>query len=102
MEPLTLRSLSPQSCALVVRAQPGAKRSGLVGLWNGRLKIALRSPAQAGRANEELIEVLADLLGLARKSLCLKSGERNRLKEVVLPLSIEEARRLLNELLPDK
>ncbi len=102
MEPLTLRSLSPHSCALAVRAQPGAKRSGLVGLWNGRLKIALRAPAQAGRANEELIEVLADLLGLQRKSLSLKSGEKNRLKEIVLPLSIEEARRLLNELLPDK
>lgn len=102
MDPLTLRTLSPQSCALLVRAQPGAKRSGLVGRWNGRLKIALRSPAQAGRANEELIEVLADLLGLQSRSLCLKSGEKNRLKEIVLPLSIEDARRLLNELLPDK
>ncbi len=100
MGPLTLRALSPRSCVLLVRAQPGAKRSALVGLWNGRLKIALRSPAEDGRANHELIEVLADALGLARRSLSLKSGEKNRLKEIVLPLSIDEARRLLNELLP--
>ena len=102
VEALTLRPLSNQACLLAVRAQPGAKRSGLVGVWNGRLKIALRAPAQDGRANAELIKVLADLLGLQRKNLALKSGEKNRLKEIVLPLGIEDARRLLNELLPAK
>ena len=49
---------------LLVRAQPGAKRSGLAGLWNDHLKVAVRSPADAGRANEELLEVLAEELGV--------------------------------------
>ena len=66
-------------------------------MWNGRLKIAVRSPAQDGRANEELIEVLAGALGLARRELCLVSGEKNRLKEFSLPLSVEEARRRIHE-----
>lgn len=95
-KPLELRELSPRSCSVQVRAQPGARRSGLIGLWNGKLKIAVRSPAEDGRANTELIEVLAQALGLKRQSLQLSAGEKSRVKEVSLALPIEEARRRLN------
>ena len=100
MESLELRKISSASCALLVRAQPGAKRSALVGVWNGRLKVALRAPAEDGRANEELIEVLAKILGLKRQALLLLSGAKSRLKEISLALPLEEARRRLQERLP--
>jgi uncharacterized protein (TIGR00251 family) len=88
-----------RACRLYVRAQPGAKRSGLAGLWNDHLKVALRSPADKGRANEELLEVLASELGLRSSQLALARGERARLKEVVIVLPRDEVRsRLLAKL----
>jgi uncharacterized protein len=84
---------------LFVRAQPGAKRSGLAGLWNEHLKVAVRSPADAGRANEELLEVLAEELGVRAGAVALVRGERARLKEIVVALPPDEVRaRLLARL----
>lgn len=87
------------SCVVAVRAQPGAKRSGITGLWNGHLKIAVRAPAEDGRANGELLEVLADALGLRRSSVELESGERARLKRVRVACRADVVRaRLLSQL----
>jgi len=94
---IEVRELSPQSCLILVRAQPGAKRSALVAEWNGMLKIAVRAPAEDGRANAELIEVLASALGLKRQALALVRGDKDRQKEVSVALSAAETRRRLNE-----
>jgi uncharacterized protein (TIGR00251 family) len=81
-EPFELAEIDSGSCALAVRAQPGAKRSGLAGLWNGHVKVAVRAPAEDGRANDELLAVLAGALELKPKELALVAGERARLKRV--------------------
>ena len=70
------------ACMLSVRAQPGAKRSGVAGLWNGHLRVAVRAPAEDGRASEEVLEVLAAALGLKRSALAIVRGERARHKQV--------------------
>jgi len=70
------------SCRISLRAQPGARRSAVVGVWNGCLKIAVRAPAEDGRANEELLTVLADALELPRRALTLERGAQARLKQV--------------------
>lgn len=80
---------------LSVRAQPGAKRAGVVGVWNGHLKVAVTAPPDRGRANAALIEVLAELLDLPRSRIALVGGERGRLKRVRLELPLAEARRRL-------
>jgi uncharacterized protein (TIGR00251 family) len=49
---------------LPVRAQPGARRSGVQGEQAGALKVAVSAPPQDGRANEALAEVLREALGL--------------------------------------
>ncbi len=49
---------------LDVRAQPGSKRSGFAGFWNGMPKIAVSAPPVDGRANEEIARVIADVFGL--------------------------------------
>lgn len=88
-------------CRLSVRAQPGSRRSGVVGVWNGRLKIAVRAPAQDGRANEELVEVLAEALGVPRRAISIVRGERAQLKDVRIEASAEHvAARLRERLAP--
>jgi hypothetical protein len=54
---------SPAHALIRVRAQPGARRTALVGLWNGCLKLAVSAPPDDGRANAALAELLAELPG---------------------------------------
>lgn len=67
---------------LWLRAQPGASRSRVVGMHGERLKIALQAPPVDGKANDELIRYLADLLEVPRSRLELVSGTASRDKRV--------------------
>lgn len=78
-------------CRLQVRAQPGARREGLVGLWNGRLKLAVRVPPSDGRANERLAELIATALDLRPSEVQLVVGARGREKEFLIPLALDLA-----------
>ena len=83
--PLDLEPLAGgRATRLRVRAQPGARRCGLAGTWNRHLRVALRSPPEGGRANAELLELLARLLQLKRAQVRLLRGQRGRLKELAL------------------
>ena len=86
-----------RGCLLRVRAQPGARRYGVQGTWNGHLKVGLRSPPEEGRANEELLTLLAELLGLRRAAVGLRRGARSRNKVVALDAPRS---RVLERLLP--
>lgn len=57
-----------------VKAVPGASRSRIVGLLGDRLKIAVAVPPQAGRANQAIIELLAQTLGIPQRQITLISG----------------------------
>ncbi|RLS37907.1 MAG: DUF167 domain-containing protein, partial [Planctomycetota bacterium] len=57
--------MSPQNCPVVitehcegyvvpVRAQPGARRTGVVGLHGTAIKLAVQAPPVDGKANEAL------------------------------------------------
>jgi uncharacterized protein (TIGR00251 family) len=69
---------------LAVRAQPGAKRTGLTGEHSGALKVAVTAPAVEGKANQALVEALRDLLNLKRSQIQLLSGETRRDKCVLI------------------
>jgi uncharacterized protein len=74
----------PDGCVVAVRAQPGARRNALVGEQNGRLKVTVTAPADQGKANRALGEVLADGLGLKRSQVELLSGPAQREKRFLL------------------
>ena len=73
---------------LAVRAQPGAKKTAITGVYgegaNAQLKIAVQAPPIEGRANQALIAFLADLFSLARTNVELISGELSRSKVFLL------------------
>ncbi len=71
-------------CVLPVRAQPGARRNGIVGVHGGALKIAVAAPAQDGRANDALVEVLIEALGVKRSQIALVSGATSRAKRFLV------------------
>ena len=84
--------------ALVLRvhAQPGAKRTEIAGLHGDAIKIRVAAPALEDRANEALVEFLAEALGVARRDVTLVSGARAREKR----FAIRGARTAPESLLP--
>jgi uncharacterized protein (TIGR00251 family) len=74
----------PAGCILRVRAQPGARKAGVVGEHDGALKIAVTAPPEGGRANKALVEVLALALALKRSQITLLSGATSREKRFLV------------------
>jgi uncharacterized protein (TIGR00251 family) len=69
---------------LAVRAQPGAKKTAIVGFYGegltAQLKIAVQAPPVEGRANAALIDFLARLFSIPRSRVELHAGELSRSK----------------------
>ena len=85
---------------LAVRAQPGAKKTAITGVYGegaaAQLKIAVQAPPIEGRANEALIAFLAGFFGLPRNRIELLTGELSRSKVfLVRGLPLAEVERLL-------
>lgn len=78
--------ISEQEGGLVlpVRAQPHARKSGVQGETGGALKVAVTAPAEDGRANAALLEVLAEALKIRRSQLELIAGQTSRDKRFLI------------------
>lgn len=69
---------------LELHVQPGAKRTEVVGMHGDRIKVRLAAPALEGRANEALIEFLANEFGVPKRSVTIESGLASRQKRVAI------------------
>lgn len=67
-----------------VRVSPGSKKDGVLGPRGDCLKIAVRTPAEGGRANREVCRVLADYIGLAPREVEVLKGVRSRDKVLLV------------------
>ena len=89
---------------LAVRAQPGAKKTAITGVYGegpaAQLKIAVHAPPLKGRANQALIAFLAETFGLPKNAVELVSGELSRSKVIMLRgVTAEKAKKTLDDLL---
>jgi uncharacterized protein (TIGR00251 family) len=73
-----------EGCILPVRAQPGARKTGVLGEQAGALKVAVTAPPEDGRANKALLETLRELLGVKRSQIELLSGATSREKRFLI------------------
>jgi uncharacterized protein len=64
------------------RVQPRASKDEIAGEMAGALKVRLQAPALEDRANEALIEFLAQLLKTPKSAVRILSGERSRTKRL--------------------
>jgi hypothetical protein len=81
---------------LQIRVKPKSSRQGILQCKEGIWQVALASPPEEGRANRELLRLLAKALGIAPSGLELTSGAKSRNKTVLAPqLSDGEAEMLL-------
>lgn len=86
---------------LAVRAQPGAKRTAIVGVYGegaaAQVKIAVQAPPIEGRANEALMAFLAEFFRMPKSKVELVSGELSRSKVFLLRGVNEERAKTLLE-----
>lgn len=91
-QPETVRAL------LKLRIVPNARRNEVVGEHGDAVKLKVAAPAVEGKANEALLEYLAELLEVPRRTVSLSAGEKSRDKSIVVEgLELAEARRRLLE-----
>jgi uncharacterized protein (TIGR00251 family) len=85
----------PQGWLLAIHAQPGAKRTEVAGPHGEALKVRVAAPPLEGRANDELIALIAETLGVRRKSVSVVKGGTSRRKTVLVAAPQSDPTRLL-------
>jgi uncharacterized protein YggU (UPF0235/DUF167 family) len=82
---------------LRVRVSAGARRSAVVGRYGDGWKLRVHAAPERGRANAEVVDLLAGVLGLAPQAVRIVAGHAARDKVVELDrLSPAEAERRLS------
>jgi uncharacterized protein (TIGR00251 family) len=72
----------PDGVELLVKAKPRSAKTRLLGEREGALEVQLSAPPVDGAANEALVELIADWVGVPKRQVNLVSGEKARLKRV--------------------
>lgn len=67
---------------LRIKVVPGSSRDRIAGWLGGSLKVRVRAPAERGKANAAVEEILARSLGLAREHVRIVAGETTARKVV--------------------
>jgi uncharacterized protein (TIGR00251 family) len=65
-----------------VKVKPNAKQQNIEAIADGSLKISLKSPPIDGKANLELISLLAKYFKVSKSQVMIKSGQNNQSKIV--------------------
>jgi uncharacterized protein (TIGR00251 family) len=68
-----------------IKAVPGASRTELAGVTNGRLRVRIAAAPEDGKANRELCAFFVKILGCAKRDLVLERGEKSRQKTLAFP-----------------
>ena len=63
-----------------VKVQPRARKNAITGTVGDALKLSLTAPPIEGKANQAVIDFLADFFDIPRSSVTIASGAASRLK----------------------
>lgn len=77
-----VRSSSADQSVLAVSVVPNAKRTEVVGLHDGDLRVRLAAPPVDGKANEVLTAWVAVQLQLPKRAVRLLRGQTSRQKQL--------------------
>jgi uncharacterized protein (TIGR00251 family) len=81
---------------LTVKVVPGSSRTQVAGTLDGMVKIKVAAPPEKGKANDCLIDYLAETLGCRKKDIHLVRGQTQPVKQLeIAGLSIETIRQRL-------
>lgn len=67
-----------------LKVQPGARKNGIVGLWQDSLKVKVTAPPEGGKANKACVELLAKKLEIPKSSINIVRGRTSREKQIFI------------------
>lgn len=74
----------PGGAVLPVRAKPGSKVNAVIDEHAGALRVSVTAAPDKGKANEAIIELLADWLNLKKAQITLIGGATSRSKRFLI------------------
>ena len=90
--------LPKEKLRISVHVNPNAGQNKVVGFQDGLLKVMIAAPPTRGKANQELLRFLSDLLGISKSNLAIEKGATSKKKTVAISgLSQSEVLRLLEK-----
>jgi hypothetical protein len=92
----SLTSKFEPSASIEVRVQPKASKNEVLGYRGDTLRLRVKSPPEGGKANEAVIALLSEALGVGKSQVRIVRGHTLRDKVVVVAsLTPEEVRQFL-------
>lgn len=79
-----------EGVTLDLHVQPGATRNAIVGTHGDALKIAVRSQAQEGQANENVVELISETFDTPKRNVQILKGETSRRKLLLITQLTQE------------
>lgn len=76
--------ITDKGIILTVKLTPNASKNEVLGYSDGYIKIKVSAPPNENKANKKLIDFVADLFSLSKSSVELVSGDKSRLKKILL------------------
>jgi uncharacterized protein len=73
---------------LQITVKPNSRKPGVEKLPDGSYRVAVNAPPREGRANEEVIEALADFFGVRKSCVRIVLGSSGKKKVVEIVRSI--------------
>ncbi|MBN1787502.1 MAG: DUF167 domain-containing protein [Sedimentisphaerales bacterium] len=79
----SIKITSRQNAAVFyVKVVPAGSKTSFEGVYDGMLKIKLSAAPEKGKANQALIDFLAETLGVRKKFIKIVSGMTSKVKQV--------------------
>jgi uncharacterized protein (TIGR00251 family) len=70
-----------------VKVVPGSSKTLIAGLYNGMIKVRLSAAPEKGKANQALVELLAEKFNIPKNSIAILSGLTSKIKQVAVTSS---------------
>lgn len=92
----------PGGTRLRLRVKAGARTSAIVGVHGGALKVSVTAAAERGKANREVVALLANAFGVPSSDVTIAAGKSSQDKVVEIALSVAAVCGILADLEPPK
>ena len=76
--------MKEEAARIVVRVQANASQNKVLGFRDDVLHLRIAAPPVKGRANQELIRFLSDILGISKSHLAIQKGLTSKQKVIVV------------------
>jgi len=73
-----------EQATIVVQVQPNASQNKIARFEEGVLHLRIAAPPIRGKANQELIKFLSDILGVGKSKLTIAKGMTTKRKVIVI------------------